>query len=389
MSSLPYEGLKVLDTSQGLAGPYCGSLLAQYGAEVIKVEGVGGDWSRALGKAYGDNTALSVTGNLGKKGLALDIKSTEGLDIVLDFADKADVFLESSRPGVAERLGLDAPTLMKRNPRLIYLSVSGFGQVGPHSTRPATDTMAQAYSGLVAMNKGVEGTPHRVPIMIPDTVAGLYGFQNVSVALYGQAKNNVGRFIDLSLTQSAAAFQTFRLSEYHLESGIPSPLNEPTGTHQTADGWMAVALVKEEQYQRFCEAIGAPELITDPKFSTFEVRGQNKAELLGIIKTYLIKRPTNEWTTLLTKADVIAEKVYDYGDWMDDPHTQETGEVRWVDQPHMGKTPIAQTPGKMTKADLTSPQIGEHSREILLAAGYSADQIDDLKSRKIVFESEL
>ena len=196
----PFAGLKVVDLSQGVAGPYCGMLLAQHGADVIKVEPTGeGDWSRTLGKRYGGHTAYSIPTNLGKRSIALDLKSAEGKDVLWRLIGGADVLLEGFRPGVLDRLGFGYEAVAKREPRILYLSVSGFGQTGPLAGRPAMDPVLQAFTGLMMDNKGEDGIPHRVPFVVIDMSTALYAFQALSAALYARRDVPQGRRIEVSL----------------------------------------------------------------------------------------------------------------------------------------------------------------------------------------------
>ena len=213
----PFRGLKVLDLGQGVASPYCGMLLAIYGADVIKVEPPEGDWSRRLGTTYGNHSTLSAVYNRGKRSLAIDLKSEDGLAIARKLADECDVFIEGFRPGVAARLGLGHEALARTNPKLVYLSVSGFGQIGPYTDRPCTDSVAQAFSGLVSLNAGEDGIPHRVGTTISDICTGVYSFQAVSTALYARAHVGVGRWIDVNLAQSTAALLGHKLAEHVLK----------------------------------------------------------------------------------------------------------------------------------------------------------------------------
>ena len=181
----PYAGLKVIDLSQGVAGPYCAMLLGQYGANVIKVEPIDtGDWSRTLGTRYDDQTAYSIPANIGKRSIALDLKHQAGRDVLWRLIDGADVFLQGFRPGVIDRLGYGYDTVSAREPRILYVSVSGFGLKGPLSERPAMDPVLQAYTGLMAENKGEDGIPHRIPIISIDMSTGLFAFTAVSAAIH-------------------------------------------------------------------------------------------------------------------------------------------------------------------------------------------------------------
>src|ERR1700748_906680 len=244
----PFAGLKVVDLSQGIAGPYCAMLLAQHGAEVIKVEGIGeGDWARTLGTRYGSHTAFSIIGNLGKKSIAVDLKSAAGKDVVWRLLKGADVFLEGFRPGVIKRLGFDYDSVAAHEPRLLYLSISGFGQSGPLAERPAMDPVLQAYTGLMVENRGEDGIPHRVPVIVVDMSAALSGFRALSAALYAGRDEPRGRYLDVSLMQAATALQSIRLMSSYLEGGTQKPGGAPGGVFQTADGWMSILAFRDAE----------------------------------------------------------------------------------------------------------------------------------------------
>src|SRR5258708_2671997 len=217
-------------------------LLAQHGAEVIKVEGIGdGDWARTLGTRYGSHSAFSIIGNLGKRSIAVDLKSEAGKQVVWRLLDGADVFLEGFRPKVIHRLGFDFATVAARVPRLVYLSISGFRQTRPLAERPAMDPVLQAYTGLMAENRGEDGVPHRVPVIVVDMSTALYAFQALSAALYARRDETGGRYIDVSLMQAATALQSIRLMASHLDGGT----TRASGVFQTADGWMTIAGVTD------------------------------------------------------------------------------------------------------------------------------------------------
>ncbi|MBN8901270.1 MAG: CoA transferase, partial [Rhodospirillales bacterium] len=199
----PFDGLKVVDLSQGVAGPYCATMLAQYGANVIKVEPTDtGDWSRGLGTRYGDHTAYSIPANVGKRSIALDLKQAAGRDVLWRLVQGADVFVQGFRPGVIDRLGFGYAAVAAREPRILYVSVSGFGQTGPLAERPAMDPVLQAYTGLIAENVGEDGIPHRIPIIAIDMSTGMYAFGAVATALHAREKLPHGRHIEASLMQA-------------------------------------------------------------------------------------------------------------------------------------------------------------------------------------------
>ncbi len=277
----PYRGLRVLDFGQGIASPYCAMLLGVYGAEVIKVEPPEGDWSRYLGTTYGSHTALSAVYNRGKRSLCLDLKHAEGIAIAKRLAAESDVLIEGFRPGVAARLGIGYEELSRDNPGLIYLSISGFGQDGPYSKRPGSDSVAQAFSGLVSVNLGNDKVPHRVGHTISDVATGVYAFQAIATALFARATVGTGRWIDVNLAQSTAALLGHKAAEYVLEGGTPRALNVPAGSYQTRDGWIMVTLVNEAQYKRLCTAIEREDLASDPRYADFARRADAADTLDG------------------------------------------------------------------------------------------------------------
>lgn len=264
----PFAGLRVIDLTQGLAGPEAGMLLARYGADVIKVEPLDGDWSRNQGEQFGDFTDKTVANNLGKKSIALDLKSDRGKDILRRLVKDANVFLEAFRPGVIKRLGFGYDEMAALNSGLIYLSISGFGQTGPLSERPATDAVLQAFSGLMQVNKGsVDGLPHRIGIWLIDMISGLYAFQAISTALYARQSESRGRYIDCSLMQSAAAIQAIRIIEYSVAGGEGLASQSLVGTFKTQDAWINLSIMNDDAWQRLCGALDRPDLVTDPRFA--------------------------------------------------------------------------------------------------------------------------
>ena len=247
----PFAGLKVIDLSQGIAGPYCAMLLAQHGAQVIKVESIGeGDWARTLGARYGSHSAFSIIGNLGKRSIAVDLKTEAGKQVRVAPAARAPTS-SSKASGRASSGGWASTTRPSsaREPRLLYLSISGFGQTGPLAERPAMDPVLQAYTGLMAENRGEDGIPHRVPVIVVDMSTALYAFQALSAALYARRDETRGRYIDVSLMQAATALQSIRLMACHLEGGTMKPGGAPGGVFQTADGWMSILAINDRDWQ--------------------------------------------------------------------------------------------------------------------------------------------
>lgn len=380
--SKPFSGLTVFDATQGVAGPHCSLLLAQQGANVIKVEPLDGDWGRTLGKLYGDLCAHAVAFNRGKRSLALDLKNPAGLAVAQRLAYGADIVLESFRPGVMSRFGLDYETVRKHHEDTVYLSVSGFGQRGPYNTLPVTDSVIQAFSGLMSINRDEEGNPQRIGMIAIDVMTGLYAFQAVSSALLKRFRFGGGKYIDCSLMQSAAAFQAAKIAEYHLEGGEPMVLYMPIGTMKTADGYINITAMRDRHYVSLCEVLGLPELITDPRFDNRDKRVERADELMPLIRAKFPQHTTNEWAKILTEAGVMNAPVSTYGDYLADEHVKAVDSVVFSNHPGLGDVPIANIPGiapvEPGSALAEAPHIGQHSREVLTEAGYSAVEVDSL-----------
>ena len=385
----PYAGIRVVDLSQGVAGPYCAYLLARHGADVIKVEPLEGDWSRSLGARYGDHTAFSVAANLGKKSLAVDLKADAGRKIVEQLIPSADVFLEGFRPGVIDRLGFGYEKLSKINPGLIYLSVSGFGQVGPLREKPAMDPILQAFTGFMSENKGPDGIPHRTPTIIVDMSTGLYSHQAVVAALYAKAKGAPGRRINSSLMEAAVNLQAIRLMSA-VRDGPFRNVAGPGGTYLCSDGgWIQIAAVKNHEFAGVCRVIGKEEWIEDARFKSTSDRYANAAFLGETVAAILKTRPASEWRDKFTAAGLQNEVVQTYDDFVGHPHTEATGVITWTEHPGGGAawaTPNAAGTPRLQSGtpDAIAPTLGQHTREILSGLGYSSTDIDRLAKEGII-----
>src|ERR1700761_4204627 len=255
-----FAGMKVIDLSGGVAGPSCAMMLAQHGADVIKVETPhnGGGWSRILGRTYGDHSAYSLYGTLGKRSLALDLKTPEAKEIMWRLLRGADVFIEGFRPGTIKRYGFDYATVSAKEPQVIYYAISGFGQTGPLAARPAMDPVLQAFTGIVTENKGErDGHPHRIAISLIDMFSGLLGFQAIATSLYVRREQEVkqGRFIELSLMHGSAMLSVIRLMAAYLERGTLQRVSMPNGVYNTADGQLNVTMVRPGDWAPFCQAL--------------------------------------------------------------------------------------------------------------------------------------
>ena len=378
-----YAGLRVCDLTQGVAGPHCAFLLAQHGADVIKIEPPGGDWARGIGKRHGPYSAFFLQVNRGKRSLALDLKQAEARDAAAKIAAKADVVLEAFRPGVTARFGLDYESVRAVNPDVIYLSVTGYGQTGPWSDRPLTDSIAQAVTGMMSMNRDKDGLPQRVGMIAIDVMTGLYAFQAVSAALYARAvRGAAGRYIDMSLQQSAGAFMAAKMIEYHLEGPVPQAVGVPVGTFESADGFVNINARREKHFEALCDLVGRPELASDPRFATYDARIANEAALLSVLRPLVAKRSTAEWVRLLGEADIIAGPVNDFGAYFREPQVLHNESVAWQEHDAVGRVPMHAVPGIETAPEgsflATAPELGSHSRPVLREYGYADRDIDGM-----------
>src|SRR4249920_2347801 len=279
---LPFEGVKVLDLSQGVAGPYCGMHLARNGADVIKVEPTGsGCWSRQLGRPTGDHTAHSVIVNRAKRSLAVDLKTAEGVAIVQRLASECDVLIQNYRVGKIDKFGLDYKSVRKSNPEVIYLSITGFGPKGPRSDQPATDSVMQAYTGMMSINRGPTGIPQRIEMLAIDFSTGLYAFQAVAAALYKKAMKGRGSYIETSLLECALALQEGAMMESYLQGGAGEPIGAPVGMFKTKDGFMSVNARRDEHFKRLAKLLGREEWIDDARYVDSHARVKHRDELMA------------------------------------------------------------------------------------------------------------
>jgi crotonobetainyl-CoA:carnitine CoA-transferase CaiB-like acyl-CoA transferase len=386
----PFAGLKVIDLSQGIAGPYCGTLLAQNGADVIKIEPVdGGDWSRILGKAYGGHTAYSIAGNLGKRSVALDLKTEDGKAVLWSLLADADVMIEGFRPGVTARLGFGYDAVAARNERILYLSISGFGQTGPLAERPAMDPVVQAYTGLTMENRGEDGIPHRVPIVAIDMTTGLYAFQAVASALYARRDQARGRYIETSLMQAAASLQVVRMMATALEDGATPVAAVPGGVFKTADGWMQITVVQERDWLALCNAIDLPTLAADPRFTGRGQRLDNQDALYAVLRPALAAMTLQDLDRRLADARIMHERLNSYQEFLAHPHVAASGMIAWLNHPGLLQpAPMPNLPGLPALIDgtprATAPGCGEHTHAVLRQHGDTTGQIADLVARGVV-----
>jgi crotonobetainyl-CoA:carnitine CoA-transferase CaiB-like acyl-CoA transferase len=365
----PFAGVRVVDLSQGIAGPYAAMLLALYGADVVKVEPPEGDWSRTVGTRYGDQTAFSVAANLGKRSIAVDLKTAEGLEVVRRLVARGDVFLEGFRPGVAAKLGVGYDAVSALNPRIVYLSVSGFGQSGPYRERPAVDTILQSFTGLMSVNKGGDGVPHRVGAIVADMGTSLCAFQAIAVALYARRDEPRGRYLEASLMQGISILQTVGMMTSYREGGTIRPGLAPSGVYKAADGWITVTILREADFPKLCDLLEEPALKNDGRFATNELRTGNLPALNVALHAAFSKRTTAQWSERLAAERIMHERMNEYVDFLKHPHVEATGIIAWLEQPEIGRVPVPRAPGLVPFVGgtprATAPSLDQHRKEIL------------------------
>ena len=386
---LPYEGVKVLDLSQGIAGPYCAMHFARNGANVVKLEPPGnGCWSRQLGKPIGDQTAHSITVHRGKRSLAVDLKTADGLEIAKKLAAECNILVQNYRVGKLKKLGLDYDTVFKMNPKIVYVAVTGFGQIGPRRDQPATDSVMQAYTGMMSINRDVTGLPQRINMLAIDFSAGLYAFQAAASALYGQAVKGKGKLIETSLLESAIVFQEAAIIESFLQDGKPEPIGMPVGSFKTKDGFMSINARRDVQFKSFCALIDREEWISDPRFIGPRERVANYEVLMSQIRPIIETKTSDEWNKLLSDADILNAKVHTHMDLLNDPQVQAAKAISWVENDTLGNIPMASIPGQPMPVNgnklSNSPHVGEHNEEILIELGYSTANIQKLKDKGVI-----
>jgi crotonobetainyl-CoA:carnitine CoA-transferase CaiB-like acyl-CoA transferase len=380
-----------------MAGPFCCQLLADMGAEVTKVEPVdtGDQARRAMGfKMKGEDTAAFLAVNRNKKSVTLNLKEEEGREIFYKLAREADVVVENYRPGVAGKLGVDYETLKELNPRLIYASISGFGQTGPYALRAGYDLIAQGMSGVMSVTGEPGGPPAKCGVPIGDLSAGLFCAFGILTAYVARQETGRGQFIDTSLFEGALALSVWETAELWATGRIPQPfgsahrLTAPYQALKTRDGYINVGANNQRLWKRLCQAIGREELVDDGRFATNEDRMKNRTELVEELEATFKKRDTDEWVEILLEAGFPAGPIYNYKQVFEDPHTHAREMMVEMEHPVEGVVrglgiplKLSETPGKVRHA---APLLGEHTEETLQRLGYSESEIADLRRRKII-----
>lgn len=381
-----YSDLRILDMSQGVAGPYCAMIFGEQGADVIKVEPPVGDWSRVLGQQVDGMTPLSFAYNLGKRSICIDAHSDKGRDLILQMAAKADVIIESFRPGVMERLGLSYTALSKNRPDLVYVSVTGFGQDGPYVDRPGSDSTLQAMSGMMVANRDAQGHPRKIDLLVADIATGVYAAQAVGAALYRRLAHGVGAHVDISLLDVAAALQNGAIIDQALANWkTVTPYSVPAGTFETQDGYINVTSLHDRMFIGLCKAIGKNDWMTDARFATAVHRFELADEIYDTLRQVFLEQPTSHWMTVMREHGVVCGKISDYAEFIEDPHVRHRQVFRDGETLGFGPMPIAQLPGALCKSAATqSPRCGENTKEILEEMGLGGEALQVLFAEGVV-----
>jgi crotonobetainyl-CoA:carnitine CoA-transferase CaiB-like acyl-CoA transferase len=392
---LPLEDVKVLDLSHALAGPYCSTMLADYGAQVFKIEPPGaGDIARAWGSPLpGGETAYFVSLHRNKKGVVLDLKQKEGKELFLRMVERADVVLENYRPGALKRLGLDYEAGRKRNPGIVYCSISGYGQDGPYLERAALDLILQAESGMISVT-GAEGSHGaRCGVSIADMTAGMNAAYAILLALRVKEKTGKGQAIDVSMMEGQLSLLGTMIGSYLANGEVPAPMGTaykallPYQTFRTRTRDLALAVGSEKLWKVFCPLIGCPEMATDPRYSTNGARDANRASLVEKLQEVFLTRSYDEWEKLLSGNGIPVGKVNSLAEAVAHPQVAARGSLVEIDHPSVGKTKVVGVPARLSATPGSvrspSPRLGEHTEEVMKdLLGLSAQEIAKFRTSK-------
>jgi crotonobetainyl-CoA:carnitine CoA-transferase CaiB-like acyl-CoA transferase len=387
------EGIRVLDLSRVIAGPYCATLMADLGADVVKVERPGrGDDLRAW-RGSGMSAAFAAI-NRGKRGIAVDLQKSEGEKLVFELAGRADVIVENFLPGVADKLGLGYAAVSAVNPAVVYVSVTGFGQTGPHARRAGYNTIAQGMSGIMALTGMPGHPPTKVGGSVADLAAALWAFGVASAALAHRLRTGRGQHLDVSLLASTLALLPDPVAHFFDSGQRPprvgnrNPYLTPAEAFRTKDGWVQVVIMNPDQYGRFCRALGDESLATDPKLSTNDSRVANHDEFRARVERALARDTTAAWVARFEAEQVAAGPIYEFDEVFEDPQVKHLGLVTEVEQPGHGLTrmlafPVraSATPGAIRRP---APLLGEHTAEVLGELGLPKSEIDRLAAAGVV-----
>lgn len=393
---LALEGMRVLEITQVMSGPFCGLLLADMGADVIKVEKPQGDDSRRMvPPMIRGESAPFMAINRNKRGISLDLKTSQGKQIFRRLAARADVLIENFRPGTMDGLGLGYDALSADNSSLIYCSISGFGQTGPYRDRGGFDLVAQAMSGLISITGNPDESPVKVGVPIADLNAGIYACYAILAAYIHRLKTGQGQRIDTSLLEASLAYTFWESAIFFATGDNPPPmgsahrLSAPYQVFKAADGHFALGAANQANWHKLCDAIGRADLLEDPRFGTNSDRTANQAELARILETVFAGKPVDHWMAALGESGVPVGPVYNLNQVYNDPQVIARDMSVEIEHPAAGSTRVIGVPVKLSatpgRIRRPAPMLGEHTDQILAEIGLSADAIRDLRENKAVF----
>lgn len=388
---MPLSGLKVLDLTRVRSGPTCVRQLADWGADVIKVEAPP-DGKEGLG---GDRDGFDFQNlHRNKRSITLNLKDEQGKEVFFKLVEQSDVVVENFRPGVKVRLGIDYDSLAKINPRIVLGSISGFGQDGPYADRPGFDQIAQGMGGLMSITGEPGGGPLRVGIPIADLCAGMFCAQGILLALLEQEKSGKGQWVKTSLLEAQVQMLDFQAARYLKDGEVPvsagndHPTSIPTGVFPTSDGYINIAIAGQVIYERFCRAIEAEKLISDERFATAAARSKNRAEMNAAIGEVTCKQPSSHWIELLNKAGCPCGPIYSMDQVFADPQVQHLEMAAPVDHPRLGSFPVVNQAIKMSRTPSSvrtaTPEQGEHTDAVLTELGYDDESIKTFHETGVV-----
>ncbi len=389
MMTRALDGIRVLDLTQVMAGPFCAMLLCDMGADVIKVEPPTGDSTRRMPGAVGTDSPSFNAINRGKRGLVVDLKQAAGRDAVGRLAVWADVLVENYRPGVMARLGLGYDELASRHPGLVYASISGYGQTGPSARKGGFDLVAQGVSGLMSVTGAANGAPVKIGVPITDLGAGLFGVTGILGALLARARTGRGQLVDVSLVDAGVALSIWEATQYFSGRGVPAPMgsahrmNAPYQAIRCEDGYVTVGAANDRIFHRLCDALGHPEWADEPDYRDDEHRVENRIALAARIEAVMSGQCRAHWLALFETRDIPCGPINDYSQALTDPHILARELVVETDHPTLGRIKTLGTPLKLSDTPLTpgrpAPLLGQHTDDVLAEAGFTTNEIAELR----------
>jgi len=388
------EGIRVLDLTQVMAGPFCSMLLADQGADVIKIEPPGGEDTRREHELAPGVSASFLAVNRNKRSLRLDLEQAAGVDVFKRLASTADILVENYRPGVARRLGVDYEALAALNPRLIHCSISGFGQTGPYAHRGGSDLVAQAMSGIMSATGSDGGAPVKVGVPITELGAGLFAVVGILSALRARHRTGRGQFVETSLFEAGVALSQWEATQYWYTGEVPRGLgtahrlNAPYQALPASDGHFTVGAANENLWPRFATLLGLPHLIGDARFDSVAKRVRHRAELERLLEQVTSTKTRAHWLAACEAAGIPAGPIYTVPQAHADPHAQARGMVQELPHPQLGRVKTLGNPVKMSatppRLRTAAPALGADSEAILRELGYGDTDIASLREQQVV-----